>query len=77
QVQLKNVEPLPDDGELACFDASIDAGEVQRVAYAQLTSGIAFELQGQSSEAVLGRWQQQVDRLRLAAQTRRAARCGD
>jgi hypothetical protein len=74
QVQLKNVEPLPDDGELACFDASIDVVEVQRVAYAQLTSGIAFELQGQSSEAVLGRWQRQVDRLRLAAQTRRAAR---
>jgi hypothetical protein len=74
QVQLKNVEPLTDDGELACFDASIDVGEMQQVAYAQLTSGIAFELNGQSVEAVLGRWQQQVDRLRLAAQTRRAAR---
>jgi hypothetical protein len=73
QVQLKNVEPLPSDGERACFYASIDVGEMQRVAYAHLTSGIAFELQGQSSEAVLGRWQRQVDRLRLAAQSRRAA----
>src|ERR1700692_4838235 len=73
QVQLQTVEPLPDDGELACFDASIDAGEMQRVPYAELTSGIAFELQGQSSEAVLGRWQLQIERLRLAAQTRRAA----
>jgi hypothetical protein len=74
QVQLKHVAPLPDDGERACFDASIDVGDMQRVAYAQLTSGIAFELQGQSSEAVLGRWQRQIDRLRLAAQSRRAER---
>lgn len=72
QVQL-NVDVLPDDGELACFDASIDTGEAQRVAYAKLTSGIGFELEGESSGAVLGRWQRQIDRLRLAAQTRRAA----
>jgi hypothetical protein len=73
QVQL-NVDVLPDDGELACFDASIDALEAQRVAYAKLTTGIAFELEGASTAAVLGRWQRQVDRLRLAAQNRRAAR---
>jgi hypothetical protein len=73
QVQL-NVDALPDDGGLACFDASIDTGEAQRVAYAKLMSGIAFELEGQSKEAVLGRWQRQIDRLRLAAQNRRAAR---
>jgi len=73
QVQL-NVDVLPDNGELACFDASIDTGEAQQVAYAMLTSGIAFELEGQSREAVLGRWQRPIDRLRLAAQSRRAVR---
>lgn len=72
QVQL-NVEVLPDD-ELASFEASIDTGEAQRVAYARLTGGIAFELDGESSGAVLDRWQRQIDRLRLAVQNRQAAR---
>jgi hypothetical protein len=73
QVQLK-VDVLPDEGELACFEATIDMGEAQRVAYAKLTSGIAFELEGSSRQAVLARWQRQIGRLRLAAQNRRAAR---
>ena len=73
QVQLA-VEPLPggerepDDG-LALFVASIDAGEMQQVGYARLTNGIAFELSGQGSEqqAVLSRWELQIDELRRAA----------
>jgi hypothetical protein len=73
QVQL-NVDILPDDGELASFQASIDTGELQRVAYARLTGGIAFELADESRDGVLDRWRSQVDRLRLAAQNRRAAR---
>jgi hypothetical protein len=72
QVRL-TVDALPDDGELACFDASIETVQAQRVAYAKLTSGIAFELEAPSSDAVLSRWWRQIDRLRLAAQARRPA----
>lgn len=73
QVQLA-VEPLPgSEGEhgcgLALFLASIDAGEAQQVGYARLTSGVTFELSGQSGEqdAVLARWESQIDALRRAA----------
>jgi hypothetical protein len=76
QVQL-DVEPAPSDGQepgcgLALYIASIDAGEAQRVGYARLTSGIAFELAGPASEqhAVLARWQRQIDHLRQAANRR-------
>lgn len=73
QVQL-NVDRLPGEGELAAFEASIDTGEAQRVGYARLTGGIAFELAGASRDAVLDRWRRQIDHLRLAVQNRRAAR---
>lgn len=75
QVQLA-IEPLGgakgDVGAgnaLAHFIASIDAGEAQQVGYARLTSGIAFDLADDMSarEAVLARWERQVDALRHAA----------
>lgn len=75
QVQLA-IEPLGgakgDVGAgnaLAYFIASIDAGEAQQVGYARLTSGIAFDLADDMSarEAVLARWERQVDALRHAA----------
>ncbi|WP_206954227.1 hypothetical protein [Trinickia acidisoli] len=79
QVQLA-VEPMSEGGEaarsgLALFVASIDAGEAQEVGYARLTSGIAFDLSGQAGEqqAVLDRWQRQVDELRQVANRRQAA----
>ncbi|MGN6648637.1 hypothetical protein [Trinickia sp.] len=79
QVQLA-VEPLAaGEGEhgcgLALFLASIDAGEAQQVGYAHLTSGIAFELSGQTGEqhAVLARWERQIDGLRRAANGPRAS----
>jgi hypothetical protein len=81
QVQL-NVEPLADGTDainashaheaasgLACYVASIEAGEAQRVRYARLTSGIAFELEeGEGRDAVLARWQRQIALLRQAAE---------
>ncbi|RDU99789.1 hypothetical protein [Trinickia dinghuensis] len=76
QVQLE-VEPLPLAGSgtneagcgLALFIASIDVGEAQRVGYARLTGGIAFELSGPASEqqTVLARWERQIGELRQAA----------
>ena len=83
QVQLL-VAPMRDadadaDGAassgLAQFIASIDAGEVQQVGYARLTSGIAFQLSCSAPErqAVLDRWQRQIERLRQAAHAQLAA----
>jgi len=59
----------PPGSGLAQFIASIDAGEMQQVGYARLTSGVAFELSGEASEqhAVLDRWFRQIERLRQAA----------
>jgi hypothetical protein len=59
----------PTGSGLAQFIASIDAGEMQQVGYARLTSGVAFELSGEASEqhAVLDRWSRQIGRLRQAA----------
>jgi hypothetical protein len=72
------VEPLlPGAGEaagggLALFAASVEAGEAQRVRYARLTGGIAFELSGTVPErqTVLSRWERQIDALREAANRR-------
>lgn len=79
QVQLA-VEPLASgEGESGCslalFLASIDTGEAQQVGYARLTGGIAFELSGQAGEqqAVLARWERQIDALRRAADGARGA----
>lgn len=73
QVQL-DVGPLYDGadagetaGGLACFVASIEAGEAQQARYARLTSGITFELE-EGKDAVLDRWQGQIAQLRQAAQ---------
>lgn len=68
QVQLR-FEPLhraaDDNSELAYFSGSIDTGETQRVRYARLTSGITFELE-EGGEAVLNRWEQQIEHLKQA-----------
>jgi|GEM_PF-387653 len=63
-------------GGLAHFIASIDAGEIQQVGYARLTSGIAFELAGAATDraAVLNRWENQIEQLRQAAHAHLAAR---
>lgn len=69
QVQL-DIQPLPGAaGGLACFTGSIDTGEQQRVRYARLTGGIAFELEGarEQVDAVLDRWKQQIEHLKKAA----------
>lgn len=60
---------------LAQFIATIDAGEIQQVGYARLTSGIAFELTGAATDrsAVLNRWGKQIEQLRQAAHTHLAA----
>ena len=68
QVQLR-FEPLQrvadDDSGLAYFSGSIDTGETQQVRYARLTSGITFELE-EGGEAVLDRWEQQIEHLKQA-----------
>jgi hypothetical protein len=68
-------EGAPTATGLAQFIASIDAGEVQQVGYARLTNGIAFELSGLTPErqAVIDRWETQIERLRQAAHARLAA----
>jgi hypothetical protein len=63
QVQLHVRPAALDDASLACFVATIDAGEWQRVSYARLTSGIEFELEG---DAVLARWRVQLEMLKAA-----------
>jgi hypothetical protein len=66
QAQL-NVEPLDGDfGGLAGFRATIAHGDAQRVGYARLASGVAFALEGER-DAVLARWQRQIEHLRRAA----------
>jgi hypothetical protein len=65
QVQLE-ARPVPlDDASLACFVATVETGEWQRVGYARLTSGIVFELD--DGEAVMTRWRAQVEMLKRAA----------
>lgn len=64
QIQL-DVKPLASAeaqaSGLACFDATIVAGEVQRVPYARLDAGIAFTLDEGERESTLRRWSRQVD----------------
>ncbi|SAK44842.1 hypothetical protein AWB77_00760 [Caballeronia fortuita] len=65
QVHL-NVRRVPLDGvPLACFVGAIESGEVQRVEYARLTSGIAFELT--DAQPALARWREQIGWLKRAA----------
>jgi hypothetical protein len=67
QLQLRMM-PLPatNGSTLACFAGTLERGELQRVGYAHLTSGITFEL-GVDRDAVLARWQMQIDELKHAA----------
>ncbi|CAN7499559.1 hypothetical protein LJR230_003346 [Trinickia sp. LjRoot230] len=77
QVQL-NVDVLPDEGladqgeqgGLARFVASVESMERQRVPYAELTSGIAFELSHDQRADVLERWERQIESLRRAVLAR-------
>jgi hypothetical protein len=62
--------PAGDDSGLVYLAGSIDSAEAQSVRYARLTSGITFELEGEG-EAVLDRWQRQIEHLKQAAATRR------
>jgi hypothetical protein len=68
------IDEQPGSG-LAQFLGSIEAGEMQQVGYARLTSGVTFELSGEASErhAVLDRWSRQIERLRQAAHAQLAA----
>jgi hypothetical protein len=62
QVQLR-VAPMRSasaETALAVFDASIETAEWQRVGYAQLTSGVTFELDADARAEVLNRWDLQV-----------------
>jgi hypothetical protein len=65
QVQMQ-VRRMPlDDVPLACFVGTIESGETQRVGYARLTNGIAFELT--DADPVLARWREQIGWLKRAA----------
>ena len=72
QVQLR-VDALVDRSTLACFIASIDAADCQRVRYAELSSGIVFALQPEHRQAAIDRWCQQIDCLRRAVAARNAS----
>jgi hypothetical protein len=65
QVQMDARRVALDDVPLACFVGSIESGEIQRVSYARLMGGIAFELT--DTEQVLARWREQLDWLKRAA----------
>lgn len=52
---------------LTCFRGIIANGEMQRVHYAQLTSGITFALDERMQDEVLTRWQAQLDLLKASA----------
>jgi len=67
QVQLQaRIAPL-EGSPVACFIATIESGEWQKVPYARLVQGIGFEFARGQREAVLARWRQQVDVLKRAA----------
>jgi hypothetical protein len=65
QVHLDVRRVLLDDVPLACFVGTIESGEMQRVGYARLTNGIAFELT--DAQSALTRWREQLDWLKRAA----------
>jgi hypothetical protein len=65
QVQLDARHVPLEDSSLMCFVATVETGELQRVGYARLTTGIAFELEDR--EIVLTRWRAQVEMLKRAA----------
>jgi hypothetical protein len=65
QVQFNARQVAVDDAPLACFVATIESGEAQRVGYARLTSGITFALP--DAERVRARWREQLEWLKRAA----------
>ena len=70
RVQVRRVDPDPAPGAGGDVDLAFFAGEVcrvdeDRVAYAELTSGITYRLD--DAEAVVERWTRQVDRLKVLA----------
>jgi hypothetical protein len=66
QIQLETRRiSMPD--ALACFVGTIEEGTWQRVTYARITGGIAFELSTMQKDAVLTRWRAQIDVLKRAA----------
>ncbi|BAN22191.1 PNPOx family protein [Caballeronia insecticola] len=67
QVQLDARRVPLDEVPLACFVGTIESGERQRVGYARLTSGIAFELSEAEAGATLARWREQAEWLKRAA----------
>jgi len=69
QVQLE-VAPLSSDAArdsgLVCFEGTIALAEVQRVNYARLEHGIGFSLADDVRDAVVKRWETQVEMLKRA-----------
>jgi hypothetical protein len=65
QVHMEVRQVPLDDVPLACFIGTIESGETQRVAYARLTHGMAFELTEEAT--VLTRWREQIEWLKRAA----------
>jgi hypothetical protein len=65
QIQLDAHRVALEGAPLACFVATIESGEAQRVGYARLTSGIAFELS--DAGEVHARWREQMEWLKRAA----------
>ena len=65
QVHLDARRVPLDDVPLACFVGTIESGEMQRVGYARLTNGIAFELT--DAHSALTRWREQLEWLKRAA----------
>ncbi|KMZ11505.1 hypothetical protein BHUM_05532 [Candidatus Burkholderia humilis] len=62
QVQLNARHVALDDAPLACFVATIENGEAQRVGYARLTSGITFELADAEPVRALARTARMVEK---------------
>jgi hypothetical protein len=68
RVRVRRVDPNPApssgrDVELAFFAGEVCRVDEDRVAYAELTSGITYRLD--DAEAVVERWTRQVDRLKV------------
>lgn len=65
QIQLDCARRLPDACGLALFEASVECVEAQRVAYAELQSGITFTVSADAEQAG-ARWAAQLAALRDA-----------
>lgn len=65
QIQINQVRRLPDTLGLACFAAQVERVEAQRVAYAELQSGITFAIAEDAPECD-ARWAAQLAALRAS-----------